>query len=125
MSERERLADRLKEIAPPGQAGGRERAVAHPLRDGNANPTDDEAFAEARRRLGIASDNGAGPQHGDDQDPSSWEPVDLARILKEDADPEPPPKMLARSDGECLLYAGKIHLFAGEPEGAKGWAAMK
>ncbi len=65
--------------------------------------------------------NGANPDHGR----SSWGPVDLEPILKGDADPEPPPGMLARTDGEFLLYGGKVHLCAGEPEGAKGWLAMK
>ena len=41
------------------------------------------------------------------RDRSSWEPVDLTPILEGDADPEPPPKMLARSDGEFLLYAAR------------------
>jgi hypothetical protein len=72
-------------------------------------------FAEYWRK------NGGAPE---EEERSGWEPVDLRLTLEGDADPEPPPKMLGRSDGECLLYAGKVHLFAGEPEGAKGWLAM-
>jgi len=127
-SERESLAGRLEEIAPPGQAGDRKRIVAYALNFGSEAMTDDEALAEARALLGenAPSDNGAKLDR-DEPTPerSSWEPVDLTAILEGEADPEPPPKMLARSDGELLLYAGKIHLFAGEPEGGKGWLAMK
>jgi hypothetical protein len=68
--------------------------------------------------------DGGAPEEEEEEERSSWEPVNLTPILEGDADPEPPPKMLGRSDGECLLYAGKVHLFAGEPEGAKGWLAM-
>jgi AAA domain len=65
--------------------------------------------------------------HGDKfgrADRSSWAPVDLTPIVANGDDLEPPPVMLARSDGERLLYAGKIHWFAGEPESAKGWLAL-
>jgi hypothetical protein len=33
--------------------------------------------------------------------------------------------MLTRADGEQLLYAGKIHSVAGEPESGKGWFALR
>jgi hypothetical protein len=55
---------------------------------------------------------------------STWTPVDLAPIIAGKDDLERPPLMLTRSDGECLLYAGKIHWFAGEPESGKGWLAL-
>jgi hypothetical protein len=75
-----------------------------------------------RPRRGQGGENSDRPR---DHDRSSWTPVDLGPILEGDADPEPAPRMLARSDGESLLYRGKVHLCAGEPEGAKGWLAMK
>ena len=55
---------------------------------------------------------------------TSWTPVDLARIVSNGGDLEPPPTMLARTDGKNLLYARKIHWFAGEPESAKGWLSL-
>ena len=55
---------------------------------------------------------------------STWAPVDLAPVLENRDTLEPPPSILARNDGACLLYAGKIHWFAGEPEAAKGWLAL-
>lgn len=54
----------------------------------------------------------------------SWSPVDLAPIVAGDGDLEPPPAYLARTDGERLLYAGKVHQFIGEPESGKGWLAL-
>ena len=59
-----------------------------------------------------------------DEARTTWLPIDLAPIVANGAGLEPPPVMLARSDGEQLLYAGKIHWFAGEPESAKGWLAL-
>lgn len=55
---------------------------------------------------------------------STWAPVDLAPVLENRDALEPPPSVLARNDGSCLLYAGKIHWLAGEPEAAKGWTAL-
>jgi len=55
--------------------------------------------------------------------PTSWAPVDLAAVIHHgylDA----PPQMLARSDGACLIYPEKNHVFSGEPESCKGWAAL-
>ena len=55
---------------------------------------------------------------------STWAAVDLAAVLANEDGLESPPSVLTRIDGECLLYAGKIHWFAGEPEAAKGWLAL-
>jgi hypothetical protein len=44
MSERERLARRLEEIALPGQAGDHERIVAYTLRYGSETMSGDAAF---------------------------------------------------------------------------------
>jgi hypothetical protein len=63
-------------------------------------------------------------RYADDQGPgqTSWVPVDLTDILK-GADIEPP-VILERSDGLCLLYAGRVHTFQGESETLKSWAAL-
>lgn len=54
---------------------------------------------------------------------TSWQEVSLAPALEgEPADEEP--TMLARSDGACLLYPGRVHGFAGEPESGKSWLAL-
>jgi hypothetical protein len=55
--------------------------------------------------------------------PTTWASVDLAPVLSgESADP--PPSMLEREDGHCLLYESLLHLVAGEPEAGKGWLAL-
>lgn len=55
--------------------------------------------------------------------PTSWDSLDLDPVLAGKTI-DPPPTMLARTDGLCLLYPGKIHAFNGEPESGKGWLAM-
>jgi RecA/RadA recombinase len=54
---------------------------------------------------------------------TSWAPVDLGPVLAGD-ELEPPPAMLHRADEAGLLYAGKVHSFAGEPESGKSWLAL-
>jgi len=63
--------------------------------------------------------------HGQDEpEPvTSWAPVDLAAVIR-DGHLDEPPRMLARTDGPCLIYAEKNHVFSGEPESCKGWAAL-
>ena len=51
------------------------------------------------------------------------EPVDLKALLSGDGPPQPIPEMLRRSDGEHLLYRGKINEIHGEPESGKGFVA--
>ncbi len=54
---------------------------------------------------------------------SSWKPVDLAGILAGDS-PKQPPTMLHRTDGQALLYPGKVNAFNAESETAKTWLAL-
>lgn len=58
-----------------------------------------------------------------DEQKTSWAPVDLAAVIDGGHLDEPPP-FFARTDGACLLYRGKIHVFSGEPESCKGWGAL-
>lgn len=82
MSERERLAARLREMAPPGQAGDRERILAHALENGSATLADDEAIAEAKRRLSENQDNGASSAAGEEVIlPPPTAPMTVAREL--------------------------------------------
>ena len=58
---------------------------------------------------------------GDERD---FYPADLREIARTgDLDP-PVPTMLRRSDGHHLLYSGKLHWLASEPEAGKSWLAM-
>ena len=54
---------------------------------------------------------------------TSWEPVNLAAVLAGDT-PETVPAWLTRTDGQPLLYPGRVHAFNGEPEAGKGWLAL-
>jgi hypothetical protein len=54
---------------------------------------------------------------------TSWLPVDLGPILS-GGHTQPAPSILYRSDGNALIYAGKLHSFAGESESLKSWAAI-
>lgn len=55
-------------------------------------------------------------------DTSSWVPLDLAAAY--DGGDIEPPTLLARVDGPRLLYARRVHQFAGESESCKSWAAV-
>jgi hypothetical protein len=55
---------------------------------------------------------------------SSWGPVDLEPVL-DGRRPEERTAILQRTDGVGLLYRGKRHLLAGEPEAGKGWLALR
>jgi len=59
---------------------------------------------------------------GEDQ-PSSWEPVDLGPYL-DGTHVRPAPGLLYRSDGIGLLYPGKVHWMHGESESGKSWCAQ-
>lgn len=54
---------------------------------------------------------------------TSWWPRDLDAAL-DGRDEEPPPAMLARADGQHLLYAGKVNGIIGESESGKTWIAL-
>ncbi len=55
--------------------------------------------------------------------PTTWAPQPLDEILEGDYVP-PTPTMLARSDGPCLVYAGKSHWIQAEPEALKSWLGL-
>ncbi len=56
-------------------------------------------------------------------EPTGWERVDLGPILA-GGTVTTPPQVWPRSDGVPLLYPGRCHSFAGEPESLKSWAAQ-
>ncbi len=59
----------------------------------------------------------------DNDDEGHWQFVDLDPILDGTFDP-PVPTLLPRTDGVCLLYAGRVHSLTGEPGGGKTWIAL-
>ena len=54
-----------------------------------------------------------------DNPPTSWDAATIPDDLTAEL-----PTVLARTDGHCLLYAGRTHSFVGEPESGKTWAAL-
>ena len=99
-----------------------------------------QGFARKRRQLGLAAEIVEAvysnvPTTGlvvelskaaeDDAEATStsWAPVNLTSVLAgEGATAEA--TMLARTDGKCLLYAGKVHAFNAESEAMKSWLAL-
>src|SRR6185369_7520932 len=53
----------------------------------------------------------------------TWAPLDLTPALS-GGTLTTPPVMLARTDGTNLLYLGRVHSLAGEPEAGKTWVAL-
>lgn len=56
-------------------------------------------------------------------DLDTWAPVDLGPALAGNS-VTAAPVILARTDGVMLLYPGRIHSLAGEPESGKSWFAL-
>jgi hypothetical protein len=55
--------------------------------------------------------------------PSTWAALDLTAVL-EGKELDPPPALLARTDGQLLLYAGAVHTISGEPTSGKTWLTL-
>lgn len=53
----------------------------------------------------------------------TWLPMDLEQALAGGVI-TPPPVLLERVDSVCLLYMGRLHSLAGEPESGKTWIAL-
>ena len=54
---------------------------------------------------------------------TSWRPLDLGPVLA-GGEVDPPPAMLARTDGRYLLYDHAVHSISGEPTSGKTWFAL-
>lgn len=54
---------------------------------------------------------------------TSWAPVDLSNVVAGGVLAEPP-TILLRTDGNALLYSGKVHSVSGEPESGKTWLLL-
>lgn len=90
-----------------------------------ADKGEDAARATARSGLAKGMGDWKAERRRDDESDSrgSWGLVDLAPVLAGDVE-VPSPTVLARSDGEHLLYPGSIHWVFGEPESGKSWVAL-
>lgn len=56
-------------------------------------------------------------------DTTTWHEVSLLGVLEGEPEDDQP-TMLVRDDGACLVYPGRVHVFAGEPESGKSWLAL-
>jgi hypothetical protein len=54
---------------------------------------------------------------------TAWAPLDLERVLAGE-EVDPPPALLARTDGAHMLYTGAVHTFSGEPGSGKTWVTL-
>lgn len=54
---------------------------------------------------------------------TSWGEIDLGPVL-DGEELTQPPELLLRSDGQPLLYRGKVHAFNAESESGKSWLAL-
>lgn len=63
------------------------------------------------------------PTTDDEEEHTSWWPVDLAALFDGTAEILVP-TLFARDDGQHILYPGKAHAFNGESESGKSWAAL-
>jgi hypothetical protein len=83
------------------------------------------ANAQDSEAEGARGGDAPGDAHGENlrsEPQSSWEPINLKAVLAGDLSPEEP-TMLARSDGAGMIYPGRAHIFYGEKESLKTWAA--
>ncbi len=75
----------------------------------------DAEVVHALQALTSSADDGNGA--------TSWTPVDVTAAL-DGTTADEPPLLLTRNDGAALMYAGRRHLFMGEPEACKGWTML-
>lgn len=81
---------------------------------------------EAREEPSFEGDWRQG-EHAPSEEPptrTSWWPRDIGPIVRGEADPEPPPTLLTRADGQALFYPGKLNGLIGESESGKTWVAL-
>lgn len=89
-------------------------------------------FPEGMDILGQSTEGGTSPKgvrgegqeaSEDDDEPDSWVPRDLSRILSGTV-VRVEPTLLPRSDGRALLYPGRVHSMHGESESGKSLVLM-
>lgn len=88
-----------------------------------AEETEREYLRLRARKLAEQRLNDEQHQATDDAPVSSWAPLDLSAILDGSYVPEEP-RLMARCDGVCLLYPGRVHTFQGESESGKSMVAQ-
>lgn len=105
--------------APRAQRPRRERAATEAVEHDEFAATE-ETGAGRRRAPGRLRPATPG-------EAPSWALVELAPLvagLRAGEIVGPVPEFMARTDGACLLYPGKVHALQGEPESGKGWITL-
>lgn len=64
-------------------------------------------------------------QAHDDDEPTTWEPLDLGPWLAGERQSPVPSVGISRTDGKKLIYAGREHTVFGETEAGKSWFALE
>jgi hypothetical protein len=82
-----------------------------------------EGFTTPQPDLNILDHLTTTASNADDKDEHGWEPHDLTDVLAGNYNP-PTPTLMLRSDGQGLIYPGRIHSIAGEPGGGKTWIGL-
>ena len=59
-----------------------------------------------------------------DDEPTTWEPVDLGPYLRGEVERPQPALGVVRADGLRLIYPGRQHVIVGETESGKTWMAL-
>lgn len=89
-------------------------------------PRNPPATPSAPPTSGVAAEEGDWRQGENAEEivRTSWWPRDIGPILRGEDDPEPPPALLTRLDGQALFYPGKLNGLIGESESGKTWVAL-
>ncbi|WP_235020189.1 bifunctional DNA primase/polymerase [Ruania rhizosphaerae] len=105
---------------PPANAATTETSTSteSPEATTSSNPAPD-ASASTTGPPGTAPD----PDDADEGPPPSWRPINLTPYLDGTWTPDTP-TLLTRTDGQPLIYPGKVHDFHGESESGKSLVAQ-
>ena len=91
---------------------GRRRDTADPLAEIPLPPLEDPP------------PHGDQPGNGSDDEPTTWEPIDLGPYLRGEIERSQPTLGIVRADGLRLIYPGRQHAVVGETESGKTWFAL-
>jgi hypothetical protein len=105
-------------------AAGRRRLRGHlttMLQRLDTTQADDlhHTLADLSDAADYAATNFGPTNHG----PTEWAPLPLDTVLA-GGELDPPPTILARTDGRFLLYDQAVHTFSGEPSSGKTWVTL-
>lgn len=104
-------------------AGGAGEAAAAPAGGGGVPGVSDARVDADADADADGSGGGDGVRDPLEDRRATWEPVDLEPYLAGQIRPAVP-GVLARDDGRCLMYSGRVNMLYGSSESAKSWIAL-